>query len=401
MPNRQGVWKISSVYQALGDQNWLMAPAAPTGVSATAGNTEATVSFTAPTFTGVPAGITNYRVTSSPDSITATGSSSPITVTGLTNDTAYTFVVQAQNSIDYGPESSASGSVTPANPDTGVFFGAGDPNSNVIQYISISSTGNATDWGDLLQAQKSKGALGNATRGLAYGGTGTTYGSNVIEYITFSTTGNSQDFGDLIQASGSASNIGKAGTANDTRGMIMGGQNTNEISYVTIASTGNATDFGDSVTTSRAHGGAGSNGTRAVFGGDSVAIEYVTIASTGNATNFGNLSSTRNQMEAGCSSTRVLWMGGNDSDDKTIDYVTTATTGNATDFGNLLSAAFENGACSNKTRAVCAHGFNGSSFTNVMSYVTMATTGDSVDFGDLLATGSQRAGASDCHGGLS
>ncbi len=106
-------------------------------------------------------------------------------------------------------------------------------------------------------------------------------------------------------------------------------------------------------------------------------------------------------MEAGCSTTRVVWMGGSVSPYTTIDYVTTASTGNATDFGDLYTGAFENGACSNKTRAVCANGFNGSAFTNIMSYVTMASTGDSQDFGDLLAIGSQRAGASDCHGGLS
>jgi|5_EtaG_2_1085323.scaffolds.fasta_scaffold08755_3 hypothetical protein len=285
--------------------------------------------------------------------------------------------------------------------DKGIFFGQGDSTSNVIQYIAIPTLGNATDWGDLLQAQKSKGALGNTTRGLAFGGTGTTYGSNVIEYITFATIGNSQDFGDLIQSSGSATNIGQAGTASDTRGMIMGGQTQNEISYVTISSTGNATDFGDFATSSRSYGGAGSNGTRAVFGGDATAIEYVTIASTGNASNFGNLSQTRNQMEAGCSTTRVVWMGGSVSNYTTIDYVTTASTGNATDFGDLYTGAFENGACSNKTRAVCAHGFSGSGFVNIMSYVTIASTGNSQDFGDLLATGAQRAGASNSHGGLS
>jgi len=293
--------------------------------------------------------------------------------------------------------------------NTGVFFGAGDPTSNVIQYISFASTGNAIDWGDLLEARKSKGALGNATRGLTFGGHGTTsvgYGTNVIEYITFSTIGNSQDFGDLFQSTGSAENIGKTGTANDTRGMIMGGQGSNEISYVTIASTGNASDFGNFASSNRGWGGAGSNGVRAVFGGQdpsgfSAANEYVNISSTGNASNFGNLFQNRNLMGAGCSSTRIVWMGGSVSPYTTIDYVTTASTGNASDFGDLYSGAFENGACSNKTRAVCAHGFDGSAFTNIMSYVTIASTGNSQDFGDLLAVGSFRAGASNSHGGLS
>lgn len=89
-------------------------PGAPTGVSATAGNGQATISFTPPTDLGIPATITGYRVTSSPGGITTTGSGSPITISGLTNGTAYTFTVAAQNAVGYGPESSASNSVTPA-----------------------------------------------------------------------------------------------------------------------------------------------------------------------------------------------------------------------------------------------------------------------------------------------
>jgi hypothetical protein len=291
--------------------------------------------------------------------------------------------------------------------EIGVFFGQADATTNVIQYIEISSTGNAVDWGDLLTANRSMGAFGNAERGVAFGGhNGSSFGTNVIQYITFSSAGNAIDFGDLIEAYGSSGNISKAGTASDTRGMIMGGQNSNTIAYVTIASTGNATDFGDFATTQRSAGGAGSNGTRAVFGGENVACEYVTIATTGNATNFGDLTLARNQMSAGCSETRVVWMGGSESPYNTIDYVTTASTGNAVDFGDLYSAAFENGACSSKTRAICAHGFQpydgvSAGFRDIMSYVEIATTGNSVDFGDLLATGSKRAGASNCHGGLS
>jgi hypothetical protein len=57
MPNFQGVWSLSEQYQAIGSQNWPMAPGAPTGVSASAGDEQATVSFTAPSFTGVPPGM--------------------------------------------------------------------------------------------------------------------------------------------------------------------------------------------------------------------------------------------------------------------------------------------------------------------------------------------------------
>ena len=86
-------------------------PGAPTIGSATAGIQSATVSFTAPSYLGKPNG-TTYRVTSNPGSVTATGASSPITVTGLTGGTAYTFTVALTNDVAYGPESAASNSVT-------------------------------------------------------------------------------------------------------------------------------------------------------------------------------------------------------------------------------------------------------------------------------------------------
>ena len=85
-------------------------PGAPTGVSAVAGNTQATVSFSAPASNGGSA-ITSYTVTSSPGGRTATGAGSPLTVTGLTNGTSYTFTVMATNGVGTGPASGASNSV--------------------------------------------------------------------------------------------------------------------------------------------------------------------------------------------------------------------------------------------------------------------------------------------------
>jgi hypothetical protein len=84
-------------------------------VSAIAGNSQATVTFTAPVSNG-GAAITSYTVTSSPGGLTGTGSASPITVTGLTNGTSYTFTVTATNSVGTGSASAASNSVTPAAP---------------------------------------------------------------------------------------------------------------------------------------------------------------------------------------------------------------------------------------------------------------------------------------------
>ena len=86
-------------------------PGAPTNVTATAGDTQATVTFTAPVSDGGSA-ITVYTVTSNPGNTTVTGSTSPITVTGLTGGTGYTFTVTATNVIGSSAASSPSDLVT-------------------------------------------------------------------------------------------------------------------------------------------------------------------------------------------------------------------------------------------------------------------------------------------------
>ena len=91
-------------------------PGAPTAVTAVRGDTKATVSFTQP----VPNGefpLTSFEVTSSPEGIKATGTSSPIAVTRLTNGKSYTFTVKATNAIGpFGPASAAS--IIPVIPAT-------------------------------------------------------------------------------------------------------------------------------------------------------------------------------------------------------------------------------------------------------------------------------------------
>jgi large repetitive protein len=90
-------------------------PDAPTGVTATTGNASATVSFVAPASTGGPA-ITGYTITSSPAGATCTVGANATTYscTGLTNGTAYTFSVTANNGIATSNASASSLAVTPA-----------------------------------------------------------------------------------------------------------------------------------------------------------------------------------------------------------------------------------------------------------------------------------------------
>lgn len=89
----------------------ILAPDAPTGVFATAGNGQAAVYFSAPSSNG--SAITSYMVTSNPGNITASGLSIPITVTGLSNGTSYIFTVTATNAVGTGPASEPTNSVTP------------------------------------------------------------------------------------------------------------------------------------------------------------------------------------------------------------------------------------------------------------------------------------------------
>lgn len=110
MPNFSGLWTPRQQLQAI--TYWPRNPGAPTSISATDGDGNSVVSFTAPDDTGFPAGITGYRVTATPGNITASGSSSPITITGLTNNVTYSITVAATNVSGYGAESSAV-SVTP------------------------------------------------------------------------------------------------------------------------------------------------------------------------------------------------------------------------------------------------------------------------------------------------
>ena len=387
-------------------QDGLNAPDSPTAVSGTAGDQQVSVAFTAPTDVGGSA-ITGFRAQSN-TGIGASGTSSPITVTGLSNGTSYTFNVWAINAFGYSAPSDASTGVSPVQFSRGLFAGgewSGGSSVNIIDYITIASTGNATDFGDLDQARYGSGGFSSSTRGVFAGG----YASsdvNKIQYVTIASTGNASDFGDLLanlQALPGA-------LSSSVRGVIGGGYEdsggTNRIQYVTIASTGNATDFGD-LTASRWYLTGTSSPTRGLFAGgnsSNVTIDYITIASTGNATDFGDLISGGNDGgQAGASNGTRAVFGGNSTPSNQIDYVTIASTGNASDFGNLTtSRGFAGGtSATGVDRAVFGAGGSGGSGQNTVDYVTVSTTGNASDFGDLTAARASLGACSSAHGGLS
>jgi hypothetical protein len=293
----------------------------------------------------------------------------------------------------------------------GVFGGGIEAgNVNTIEYINVSSTGNATDFGDLVSARDSINSASSSTRGLFCGGGPST---NIIEYITISSTGNTQDFGDMTRVTGH-----QFTTSNATRALNAGGPEgaspSNIIDYVTIASTGNAVDFGDLTIARWGAGGGRSNSTRALFLGGHLSpstgyntIDFVTISTLGNAQDFGdalygqygsgagNSSSKIRAFIAGGSSTIGPTPGGNN----VIQTVLFMTLGNATDFGDLSRYVRGTGSLSDSTRGVYGGGAPG--YMNIIDYFLMSQSGNAVDFGDLSANRAfNPAGLSNAHGGL-
>lgn len=282
--------------------------------------------------------------------------------------------------------------------------------SNIIDYITISTLGDAQDFGDLTVARSGSGSCSSSTRGLFGLGYTPTGQVNTIDYVTISSTGNAVSFGIAT----SVSEV-RSGCSNSTRGLFAGGYissptSSNIIEYVTIASTGNAVDFGD-LTLSRPGVGSFASSTRGVFGGgytpNTNVIDFVTITTTGNAIDFGDLTVSRGGI-GGCSNaTRGLFAAGQITSPSSffnvIDYVTISTVGNALDFGDLTIANRSewSGGMSSSTRAVWAGGHSGGGTQqNSIEFVTIQTTGNAQDFGDLTVGRRGPVSLSNGHGGL-
>ena len=291
------------------------------------------------------------------------------------------------------------------------------PTAKLIDYVTISTTGNAVNFGSLTNSIWGAG-LSSSTRGIFGGSIAASLGTH-IEYFTISATGNAFDFGDLT-----GNRRGLGGCSNETRGVFMGGFTpviTEIMEYVTIASTGNVTDFGNLIEPS-GDGGSFASSTRGIFFSAKTpqpasfvnTIEYITIASKGNAKEFGDQIESANNEGTGCAnSVRGLKALGNNGNlgsgssahINNIEYITIASFGNAQDFGDLTTARYDGGAAASQIRGLFAGGTDTPTQSNVIDYVTISTLGDALDFGDLVAGaardgGARNDGLSDSHGGL-
>jgi len=243
------------------------------------------------------------------------GGGTPSSPGGTTNIDYFTFSSKGGAS-DFGNFEEAGFEKGAASNNTrGLFFGSSVAPSpkNYIEYVTIATTGNASDFGDMTDVKGQPATCGSPTRALICGGNNidapSTYGHprwTAVGYVTISTRGDAQDFGQLDQ--GGAGGMGHGQCGSSTRGILLEGgpgpAAANTISYITIASLGNSVNFGDR-TVSKNQIASMSSGTRAVFGGagaaDTNVIDYVTISTTGNATDFGDLPVATWGYIAGCS----------------------------------------------------------------------------------------------------
>ena len=283
---------------------------------------------------------------------------------------------------------------------------------NTIEYVNIDSTGNAADFGDLTAANAELSAVSSRTRGV-FGGVG---GSSVdITYITISSTGDAIDFGGDL----TGGKFQGSGFSNQTRGVFIGGANTpgypnfsDIMDYVTIAQGGAAVDFGN-LTSGRAGILGFSSSTRGVGAGGRLnnpavstnIIDYVEIATTGNAADFGDLITAGGLGYSASNSVRgVIVPGYTSGQVNVIEYVTIASLGNAADFGDrtISSDSIGDAGGASPIRGVFAGGRTApaNALTNVIDYVQIMTTGNAVDYGDLTSARDRAAQCTNGHGGL-
>ena len=176
----------------------------------------------------------------------------------------------------------------------------------------------------------------------------------------------------------------------------------------TISTLGNGLDFGNLTTVTSEFGGCASS-TRGIFmGGEQFpaninVIQYLTISQLGNTFDFGDLTSVRRANTCLSNNIRGISLGGNLAPNlvgKThIDYITIATTGNSSKFGDLTTDSSYGMAGASTTRGIIALGNNPfvspyGLHSNVVEYITISTEGNAQDFGDLTVSRREGCGAS-------
>ena len=292
---------------------------------------------------------------------------------------------------------------------------SGSDSTNVLEFVTISTTGNAQDFGDLVIKRHYQGGAASRTRGFSIGGEspGQPNGVASIDTFVFSSIGNATDYGDLTQAADFVISFSDATRAVSNLGNIGGTNKQNVLEYFNMASTGSAVDFGD-MQYYNYNGCTTQSSIRGFFiGGQSPAgsphytdaITAITTSTTGSHVDWGDLLKDRSNIPAGFgNSTRGFCAGGADQpytgDFNTIQFFSVVTSGNATDFGDLNTNFEFICGTSDTTRGLITQGQTGGSPNNIIEFITMSTSGNATDFGDTTIGRYGGKAVSNAHGGL-
>ena len=224
------------------------------------------------------------------------------------------------NSVGFG-ENTFSGTSTGLASATRALSVESSTSTSDIDYIEMSTKGNALDFGgDLSVARNELGAVSSATRGIFCGG-GAPSGTgpkSIMDFVTIASKGDAVTFGNLQQTKGQLG----GGVSDGVRGVVAGGYGNplhkKEIDYMTIASEGNAIIFGDLQISRAEQAAATCNRIRGLFCGGATptspnktnSIEFITISSTGAGQDFGDLTIARDRIGGGCISDSHGGLGG-------------------------------------------------------------------------------------------
>ena len=292
----------------------------------------------------------------------------------------------------------------------GVFAGGGDPADptlDVMDFITISTSGNAADFGDLSSNRRHCHGVGSRTRNFVMGGYSDSAGQvrNTVEASVFASGGGSSSFCNLT-----ASRYVAAAGGNSTRGLYGCGNSPNAPTIVAsvdvfdLHSGTNAVDFGD-MSLARQDTAGSANIVRFVVAGGSNSghrntIDFVTISTLGDGKDFGDLTSTSTHNGGASSPTRGIFCGVSPSTVTNCDKIEYATLGDAIDFGDMTVSRNVHAGVSDCVRIAIAGGNVPSGRTNVIDYTSFSTGGSFANFGDLTDVRGQLSGGSNGHGGL-
>ena len=264
---------------------------------------------------------------------------------------------------------------------------------NVIDKFSLTSSGNATDHGDLSTAKLMAGGSLSKTQGFVAGGDTNAAGLHTtsIDKFTFASSGNAVSHGDLSSNHGYTS-----GQSSSTHGYTSGGTTaaSNPIKIIdkyAFSANTTATDNGDLIlamtyptgSSSYTDGYTNGGGHTSLPGYYANQIYKFSFATAGNATDHGDLTLARGSASGHSSITHGYTAGGEPANN-TIDKYAFASDATATDHGDMSAGRSGNQRIGASGTSSTTHGFSsGGTLSNIIDKFAFSSNTTATDHGDL------------------